>query len=84
MSRPHERTRSVIQTQAFLVELSNCAEIPASFRREAKRLMRHYPSAQEVLLVGRHEELLLGQEVDELKLALLHTNGPVLSSTLEG
>lgn len=55
------RPRSIIQTQKFLVELSNRAEIPESFRREAKSLMRHYPSAQEVLLVGRHEQLLLGQ-----------------------
>ncbi len=84
MSRPHERTRSVIQTQEFLLKLSCNAEIPESVRREAKRLIRHYPSAREILLVGRHEQLLLGHEVDELTLALLHTNGPVLSPTLDG
>ena len=58
MTMPHERTRAVIHTRDFLVELSRNAELPEDVRSSAKHLLRHYPSASEVLLAGKGEELL--------------------------
>ena len=58
MTMPHERTRAVIHTRAFLIELSRNAELPDDVRSSAKHLLRHYPSAGEVLMAGKGEELL--------------------------
>ncbi|WP_296125273.1 BPSL0761 family protein [Pseudomonas sp. Ga0074129] len=58
MTMPHERTRAVIHTRAFLIELSRNAELPEDVRSSAKHLLRHYPSAGEVLLAGKGEEFL--------------------------
>ncbi len=58
MTMPHERTRAVINTGAFLIELSRNAELPEDVRSSAKHLLRHYPSAGEVLLAGKGEEFL--------------------------
>lgn len=58
MTMPHERTRAVIHTRAFLIELSRNAELPKDLRSSAKHLLRHYPSAGEVHLAGKGEELL--------------------------
>lgn len=44
MTMPGERTRAVIQTHEFLVELSRDTSLPAKVRRDAKFLLRHYPS----------------------------------------
>lgn len=56
MTMPHERTRSIIQARDFLVDLSRNQSLPASIRNEAHRLLRHYPTANEVLLAGKVEE----------------------------
>jgi len=45
---PHERTRSLVQTGEFLQELAKNAELPELMRRQAKALLRHYPSAQDI------------------------------------
>lgn len=58
MTMPHERSRAVIQTRSFLVELSRNHELPEGLRAGARHLLRHYPSDSEVLLVGKGEELL--------------------------
>ena len=42
MTTPDERTRALRQTREFLVQLSVRGE-PAPIRREAERLLRHYP-----------------------------------------
>ena len=39
MTMPSERTRSVIQTREFLIELSRNTDFPATIRREAKQLL---------------------------------------------
>lgn len=44
MTMPEERTRSVIQTREFLSWLQDRADIPMDIRNEAHRLLRHYPS----------------------------------------
>lgn len=56
MTMPSERTRSIIQTREFLVDLSRDKSLPEAVRTEARRLLRHYPAADEVLLAGRMEE----------------------------
>jgi len=46
MTTAHERTRSVIQTRQFLKALSSglpAAGVPADVRREALRLLTHFP-----------------------------------------
>lgn len=56
MTMPSERTRAIIQTREFLVDLSRDQALPEALRTEARRLLRHYPSADEVLLAGKMEE----------------------------
>lgn len=58
MTMPNERTQSVIQTAEFLKELSRANDLPASIRSEAARLLRHFPSADEIHDMGRFEEYL--------------------------
>lgn len=48
MTMPGERTRAVIQTHEFLVELSRDTSLPAKVRRDAKFLLRHYPSKSDM------------------------------------
>lgn len=56
MTTPAERTRSVIQARAFLNDIDQDRSLPDSVRNEARRLLRHYPSQEEVLLAGKLEE----------------------------
>ena len=56
MTMPTERTRSIIQAREFLVDLSRDKTLPEVVRTEARRLLRHYPTAREVLLAGKVEE----------------------------
>lgn len=56
MTMVHERTRSVVQTADFLKELAWDATLPDSVRNRAKRLLRHYPSAEDVWLAGKAEQ----------------------------
>lgn len=53
MTRPAERTRTLIQTREFLLGLKRDLSVAEDVRREAKRLLRHYPSVEEILLHGR-------------------------------
>lgn len=56
MTTPLERTRAVIQARAFLVEIGQDLSLPEVIRQEAHRLLRHYPSREEILLAGKLEE----------------------------
>ncbi|SDT33841.1 BPSL0761 family protein [Pseudomonas oryzae] len=56
MTMPSERTCAIIQTREFLVDLSRNKILPEAVRTEARRLLRHYPTADEVLLAGKIEE----------------------------
>lgn len=46
MTTPDQRTRAVIDTESFLTGLASgdTKRIPAAVRKEAHRLLRHYPS----------------------------------------
>lgn len=56
MTTPNERTRAVIQTQAFLLDIHQDPSLPEAIRQEAKRLLRHYPSRGEMQRAGELEE----------------------------
>lgn len=56
MTMPHERTRSIIQARDFLVVLSRDPTLPEAVQNEARRLLRHYPTSNEILLAGKVEE----------------------------
>ena len=72
MTMPHERTRSIIQARDFLVDLSHDQALPESMRNEARRLLRHYPTSNEILLAAKVE--------DGTKSGL---TGPFLSSKID-
>ena len=58
MTMPSERTRAVIHAREFLQELSQDVSLPEHIRRQARHLLRHYPSRREMLLAGQVEERL--------------------------
>ena len=68
MTLPNERTRAIIQTEAFLIELSKDKSICDEKRQEARRLLRHYPSRKEMLLadykVAKRKYLVEKHEID--------------------
>ncbi|EPB8979556.1 BPSL0761 family protein [Pseudomonas aeruginosa] len=74
MTMPHERTRAVVQTHDFLLELSRDMSLPERIRRDANYLLRHYPSKEDVFLAGRIEE-----QSEKWPVGVL---GPVFSSSL--
>lgn len=74
MTMPIERSRAVIQAGEFLLELSRDLSLPERVRREAKFLLRHYPSQFQVLLAGRIEE---ASDTD------VSPMGPVFSSAID-
>jgi hypothetical protein len=74
MTMQKERTRSVIQTREFLIELSQDTALPETLRRQAKQLLRHYPSRREVLDAGQLEEHLTHGTIFQ----------PIFSSAIEG
>lgn len=56
MTTPQERTRSVIQTRVFLIELSRNTSLPEGVRRDARFLLRHYPEKGDMVLAGQIEQ----------------------------
>lgn len=56
MTMPHERTRSVLQTRDFLVELSRDKSLPEKIQHDAKFLLRHYPLKTDLEQAGLLEE----------------------------
>lgn len=56
MTTPFERKQSLIQAYEFLQELSKDMDIPESTRRQAKALLRHYPTAQDIELEGQLQQ----------------------------
>jgi hypothetical protein len=73
MTMPDERSRAVVQTREFLVELSRDNSLPERVRRDAKFLLRHFPTQDDVTLAGRIEE-----HSDTMPFG---ASGPVFSST---
>lgn len=64
MTMPDERTRAILQTKDFLVELLSAEQtpgVPATVRREARRLLRHYPGLMELDLAHRALPAFFGE-----------------------
>lgn len=76
-----ERTRSVVQAGEFLAEIVKDTALPDFIRNEAKRLLRHYPSAHEVWLAGRLE-LLRQNEILQLSTTPVPLPAVLLTATL--
>jgi hypothetical protein len=75
MTMPDERSRAVVQTREFLVKLSRDSSLPEKVRDDAKFLLRHFPSQDDVILAGRIEE-----QSESLPLGAV---GPVFSSAFK-
>ncbi|WP_368407271.1 BPSL0761 family protein [Pseudomonas aeruginosa] len=74
MTMPNERSRAVVLTRDFLVALSRDNALPEKVRHDAKFLLRHYPTRDDVILAGKIEE-----QAESMPLEAL---GPVFSSSL--
>lgn len=84
MTLPHERTRAIVKTEEFLRELSRDPSLSPEIRNHAKNLLRHYPSADQVLSIGRLEECLESDAFeDEYRRRVIAIHQPLLSSSLE-
>ena len=57
MTLPYERRRSVIQAREFLEELRQNNALSEEIRKEANRLLRHYPWPYEVFQAAQQELL---------------------------
>jgi hypothetical protein len=71
---PHERTRSVIHTRNFLVELSRDPSLPERIRSNAKLLLHHYPTRDDMVTAGR---------IEEQSNSLAGLLGPIFSSPID-
>ena len=60
MTTPDERTRNLLQAGAFLKELREDKQLPDGIRGEARRLLRHYPTAFEVKMLAEVEKRSIG------------------------
>ena len=76
MTMSNERSRAVVKTRDFLVELSRDISLPEKVRRDAKFLLRHFPTRDDVILAGQIEE-----QSETLPLGAV---GPVFSSKVIG
>ena len=56
MTTPDERTRNILQAGAFLKELRVNKNVPEDIRAEANRLLRHYPTVHEVMMLAEAEK----------------------------
>lgn len=56
MTTPDERRRTLVQVGAFLKHLRSSDSLPEPIRHEAHRLLRHYPTLQEIEHLARATE----------------------------
>ncbi|MDN7144024.1 hypothetical protein KC131_25605 [Pseudomonas sp. JQ170] len=76
MTMPEERTRAVLDTRKFLLEPSRDGSLPTQVRRDAKFLLRHFPTPEDIRRAGLIEERNETLPLDYL--------GPVFSSSISG
>ena len=70
MTVPVERTNAVIRTQKFLLELldpKKTPRVPLSVRKEARNLLRHYPTEFDMNMIADRED---GMEVAALPMKI--------------
>lgn len=75
MTMPNERSRAVVNTRDFLLELSRDSTLPEKVRHDTKFLLRHYPTLDDVILAGKIEE-----QAETMPIGAF---GPVFSSSLK-
>lgn len=63
MTTASERTRNLLQAGAFLKRLEEDHQVPEWVRQEARRLLRHYPSAGDVSLLAHFEAAKIGSGI---------------------
>lgn len=64
VTTPEERTRTLLQTKDFLVELMTSEHpsgVPDNVRQEARRLLRHYPGLMDLDLAHRALPMFFGE-----------------------
>lgn len=70
MTTPEERTRTLVQAGAFLVELAFDRTLPLNVRREAARLARHYPTTSDIrytaLVMPRPRPIYIAPLISEI------------------
>ncbi len=77
MTMPNERTRAVLETREFLLNLKQNLAVPDDIRRTAQALLRHYPEQRHLASVAAVYEKLSSVVLDDQSLALLLMSGPV-------
>jgi len=83
MTMPHERTRSVIQTREFLQSLVKNSDLPLEISNEAFRLLRHFPTAEDVLASGRIAEFISSADTaNPMREAVIQLHPPIFSSSM--
>jgi hypothetical protein len=63
MTIPSERTRNILQAGAFLKELCADLTLPERIRKEANRLLRHYPTVTDVQTLAMIESSAMGSNI---------------------
>jgi hypothetical protein len=48
MTTPHERTRALVWTGGFLIEVARNEGLPLSVRQRAAEIARHFPTMQDI------------------------------------
>jgi hypothetical protein len=61
MTMPRERTQAVLRAERFLMDLRNPKKyprVPSEVRKEANRLLKHYPSQYDMMYIDESFEPL--------------------------
>ena len=58
MTTPTERTRNLVQTGALLKEMRADESLPVILRSEADRLLRHYPTVDDLRMLASDSSML--------------------------
>ena len=70
MTMPIERSRAVINTRQFLVDLMNpdkTPKVPNAVRKEAYRCLKHYPGEYYMEVVAEEVPTIFGPIDDEVE-----------------
>ena len=72
MSMPVERTIAVLSTRIFLHDISCNGSLPLEVRDHARGLLRHFPSAEDILLLAKKEAYFQAQLSTQRLFAMDH------------
>lgn len=69
---PVERTIAILSTRLFLHEISCDESLPLEVRYSARGLLRHFPSAEEILQLAKKEAYFQVQQSTQCLFAVDH------------